>query len=61
MELGLDGRAGNIVRVDAGRWTEVRMRLPRTNDAAQFRRLDLRIVDGEGANDRLMIGRVEPF
>jgi O-antigen ligase len=62
VELGLDGRAGNVVHVAADRWTDVRMFLPRTNRAAQFRRLDVRIVSGAAdGGDRLMIGRVDPF
>jgi hypothetical protein len=61
VELRLDGRPGNIVRVARDEWSEVRTLMPRVSRPPQFRRVDVRVHAPEGRNARLMIGRVEPF
>jgi hypothetical protein len=50
VEIALDGRPANRVRVQAGDWTPMRVLLPRASTERPFRRLDLRVVCPGGAS-----------
>ncbi len=70
VEVALDGRPANRVRVDATGWTRMRVLIPRTSAGRPFRRLDLRVVCPGGAgsrqtcpglrDERLAIGDITP-
>jgi O-antigen ligase len=57
VELRLDGRTANVIRVEPSRWTELRMPLPHGHDRPRFHRLDLTTTPPQ----KLMIGKIEPF
>lgn len=61
VELRLDGRSADVVRVPADRWLALRLALPASREGPRFRRLDL-IVNERPSTDPalLMIGKVEP-
>jgi O-antigen ligase len=44
VEIALDGRPANRVRVEAGNWTRARVLIPHTSAERPFRRLDLHVV-----------------
>ena len=57
VELRLNGRTVNVVRVEPSRWSELRTPLLHGQDPPRFHRLDLTTTPAQ----RLMIGKVEPF
>lgn len=61
VELLLDGRPADIVKVGTDRWQHLRLHMPQDRRSPRFRRLDLRSEDSPSADSPvLMIGKVEP-
>jgi O-antigen ligase len=61
VELRLDGRLADIVRVDAAHWLMLQLQLPDAADAPRFRRLDLRVRTAPGAAAPVLaVGKVTP-
>jgi hypothetical protein len=61
VELWLDGRLADIVRVPSDRWLSVQLLLPTGSKAPRFRRLEFRIPGVSSSDSEvLMIGKVQP-
>jgi O-antigen ligase len=61
VQLTLDGRPADVVKVTADRWRQLRLRMPQDRRSPRFRRLDLQTDDiPSGGAPILMIGKVEP-
>jgi hypothetical protein len=61
VELWLDGRPADVVRVRANAWLNLQLLIPPRSGAPRFRRLEFRVTDGSlGDRDVLMIGKVQP-
>ena len=52
VEVALDGRPADRVRVETTGWTRMRVLIPRTSAGRPFRRLDLRVVCPGGVGNR---------
>jgi hypothetical protein len=63
VELRLDGKTADRVRVDADRWTTVTEPLPPSRGRTRFLRLDLIVLSPDAVEQPrfLMIGKVEPL
>jgi hypothetical protein len=63
VELRLDGRTADRIRVDADSWTTVTELLPEAKARVRFIRLDLTVLPPDDSSDQrvLMIGKVEPM
>jgi O-antigen ligase len=58
VEVWLDGRLVNIVRVPADRWYTLRLVVPAGHDGPKFKRVDLRVPASQGASVVLLVGKV---
>jgi len=61
VELHLDGRYADAVRVRADDWRNLTIQLPQGRDGPRFRALELRVRDGSRREPPLlMVGKVQP-
>lgn len=61
VQLFLDGRQANAVRVTSDMWQIIAVPIPQRRDSRRFRALELKVVDGSSSDsDVLMIGKVDP-
>ena len=61
VQLFLDGRQANAVRVSSEMWRAIAVPMPQHRDGPRFRALELKIVNGPSSHsDLLMIGKVDP-
>jgi hypothetical protein len=61
VELWLDGRPADVVRVPSDRWLPMQLLLPFGAGSPRFRRLEFRVTDvPPNATEILMIGKVQP-
>lgn len=61
VELHLDGRYADMVRVRSDEWRVVRLQVPQRRDGRRFRPLELKVRDGhQGEDPVLMVSKVEP-
>jgi hypothetical protein len=61
VELHLDGRYADMVRVRSDQWRVLSLQVPQRRDGRRFRPLELKIRDGHQGEDAvLMVGKVQP-
>jgi hypothetical protein len=58
VEVWLDGRLVNIVRVPADSWYTLRLVVPAGQDGPKFKRVDLRVPASQGESVVLLVGKV---
>lgn len=60
VQLFLDGRQANAVRVSSDMWREVAVPIPQRRNGQRFRTLELKVVSGASSDtELLMIGKVD--
>ena len=61
VQLTLDGRPADVVRIGADRWQHLRLQMPQDRRSPRYRRLEFQTEDiPSGDSPLLMIGKVEP-
>jgi hypothetical protein len=64
VEMRMDGRLANVVRIAGDRWTNVRVIMPDAGRAPRFRRVDLHVAGDpprSTAGVVLLVGKVVPY
>jgi hypothetical protein len=61
VELQLDGRSADLVRVRSDVWRVLTIQMPQRRDGRRYRALELKVRDGSHREEPLlMIGKVQP-
>jgi hypothetical protein len=60
VQLRLDGRVADLIRVPPDRWHELRLMLPPGEHGGRFRRLDLEVTGARSSGpDLMLVGKVQ--